>query len=536
MKILKIIECDENLTAEQCHNKALEKIESGNLKQAIEFAKKAVEKKPENPIFHNTLGAVLHKTGDLLAALEEYKKALCFKRDYASAYGNIGTVFKEMKQYEAGAKYCKYAIEFDPNLAAAYNGLGLNLQLMSKYTQAMNAYQKAVEIQPDYVEALSNLGGVMAILNMVEKGLECCNKAIEIEPNNAIANNNAGANYSASGQYEKAIKKYEKALQINPNYDEAKYNIGCANLVLGNLEKGWPGYEMRLKKFELTSYIKNQNIPMWDGTDLQGKTLLVHYEQGLGDSIQFVRYLKNLETLAAKVVYYEQKALAGLVGDITEFEVRLCHGEQAPDFSEFDCYIPLMSLARIFNTNIKTIPNEVPYLYADSKKANEWKKKISHDKNFKIAVAWAGSPKHKNDHNRSAKLRYFEPLAKLKNVTLYSLQKGKPVEQIEQLNGKFEVVNLDETIKDFSDTAAIMDNMDMVISVDTAVLHLAGAMGKKVWAVLPKKAEWRWLIDRTDSPWYPTMTLFMQRENGDWQELFERIAEKLGNELAESTS
>ena len=277
----------------------------------------------------------------------------------------------------------------------------------------------------------------------------------------------------------------------------------------------------------IISYPHHYEQPYWDGGSFVGKRLLVHYEQGFGDNIQFVRYLPMVKQRGGTVIFEVRKPLYDLFGQIEGIDefVEACPDGQAPRV-DFDLHISPLDLPGLFETTLENIPCNIPYLCAEAEKTAYWRERVDSD-SFKVGLVWSGSGLHGNDHNRSSVLRNFLPLTKIKGVKLYALQKGLAAREVKELAPEMRVINLGEEFEDFADTAGAIENMDLVISVDTCVLHLAGAMGKAVWALIPFEPEWRWMLDRKDSPWYPTMRLFRQKKRGDWDELFARVAEQL---------
>jgi tetratricopeptide (TPR) repeat protein len=370
--------------------------------------------------------------------------------------------------------------------------MGNALKDLGEYAEAIENYKQAVLLKPDYAEAYNNLGVAL-------KDYGRCTEAIE---------------------------NYERAIQLNPDYTEAHWNRSLALLLSGRLAEGWKEYQRQYNRLNTISYPYHYEQPYWDGASFAGKKLLVIYQQGLGDNIQFVRYLPMVKARGGTVIYETKKSLVGLFEGFEGIDELV---EAAPDCKpavSFDFYVSLLDLPRIFGTTLKTIPSQVPYLYPDSAKAESWRDRIVRD-NLTVGIAWAGGPAHRNDHNRSLALEVFAPLAKIDGMRLYGLQKGRGAEEAAHLPEDMAVTNLGEQFEDFADTAAVIENLDLVISVDTAVLHLAGAMGKPVWALLPFAPDWRWMLKHPDSPWYPAMRLFRQKKPGDWHELIDRVRNQL---------
>ncbi len=350
-------------------------------------------------------------------------------------------------------------------------------------------------------------------------------KALNLDANIGEVYNNIGSVLTKKVLIDEAFTNYYKALELSPNSPDIHFGYSLLLLLTGDFETGWNEYEWRLLTREIGSLYQNCPQPFWNGSEIDGKTILLYTEQGLGDVIHFIRYAKLLSQRGAKVIVECQRELASLiknadgVSDVYTGNIRL---------SKFDVCCPLLSLPRIFNTTLETIPADIPYIRTDPLKVKEWKKKIKRTKSKKkIGLVWAGEPQNYRDIYRSTTLQTFLPLSKIKNIVLYSLQKGKATEEVKNLPEGMKLIDLMDEVKDFSDTAAIIENLDLVISVDTAVAHLAGALGKPVWTLIPYAPDWRWMLNREDSPWYPTMKLFRQPAPGDWKTVIDKVVEEL---------
>jgi hypothetical protein len=320
-----------------------------------------------------------------------------------------------------------------------------------------------------------------------------------------------------------AIACFQKALQIDPHYPEAHCNMSFVYLLTGNFEEGWKEYEWRRR---LKGSVQREfSQPLWDGSDIHGKTILLYAEQGFGDTIQFIRYIPFVAQKNAIVLVECQDELASVIQDIEGVNRVFVFGEQLP---EFDVHCPLLSLPLVFDTTLETIPAEVPYIKADSILVQRWKNKLKHDNSkLKIGLSWAGRPTHKRDRQRSISFDTFSPLLQINEVTFYSLQKGEAAGQAKNPTKGMKLIDYTDEMRDFSDTAAFIENLDLIISVDTAVAHLAGALGKPVWTLLPFAPDWRWMLHREDSPWYPTMRLFRQPSPGDWGSVINNVLRNL---------
>jgi len=327
------------------------------------------------------------------------------------------------------------------------------------------------------------------------------------------------------GLLDEAIAADRQAIAINPNFAEGHFNLGIALLECGDFEQGWPEYEWRQKCSEFNASFRRFSQPLWSGEEFRGRTILLHAEQGLGDTIQFIRYLPMLVRRGGRVLVEVQPALMGLLRQMRGVHQWIPRGEPLPGF---DVQCPLLSLPRLFATTVRTIPADVPYLLADPALVESWRQNLSTNvPGIKVGLAWAGNPEHKRDAMRSISLDRLAPLASVRGATFISLQKGGSALQSDQPPEGLRLVNFSAELHDFADTAALMANLDVVIAVDTAIAHLAGAMGKPVWTLLPFAPDWRWLVDRKDSPWYPSMRLFRQPRIGDWGTVIGSVAGRL---------
>jgi hypothetical protein len=316
-----------------------------------------------------------------------------------------------------------------------------------------------------------------------------------------------------------ALVSYEEALRIRPDYAEAHWNRALAWLLVGNFEQGWAEYEWRWKEKHYPPRPFEQ--PLWDGSPLRDRSILLHADQGLGDTLQFIRYAPLVKERGGTIIVECQDPLLRLLGSCSGIDRLVARGSALP---AFDVQAPLMSLPHILGTKLATIPADVPYLSVDAALVEHWRRALGSRQPFRIGIAWQGFPGNPRDRERSAPLAEFAPLAQVPGVQLFSLQKGPGSEQLSQAANRFAVIDMGaKTSADFMDTAAVMKNMDLVVSVCTSVAHLAGALGMQVWVALTFDADWRWLLQRDDSPWYPTMRLFRQTERGNWQPVFERM-------------
>jgi len=361
--------------------------------------------------------------------------------------------------------------------------------------------------------------------------IEYFKNAVRADGNFAEAYSNMGIALHARGDHDQALECWQRAIELEPDYAQAHWNRSLVLLLKGRFAEGWKEYEWRRRTSLIASaYPHKLDKPRWDGKPFTGKRLLVHYEQGLGDNLQFVRYLPMVKPLGGTVIFETLKPLRPLLSNFDGIDELIEASPDSPPDVEFDIYTSLMDLPGIFGTTIDNIPAEVPYLHADPASVERWRERL-YGAGLKVGLVWSGRPTGANEvlslQYRSCRLEHFLPLADIPDVSLYGLQKGPTAEQAAQLSKQIIACNYGEEFKDFADTAAAIENLDLVISIDTSVAHLAGAMGKPVWVLLKSDADWRWLLDRDDCPWYPTMRLFRQNKPYDWGEVLGRVADEL---------
>ncbi len=453
-------------------------LQKNNVTLAVELFNRAIAVKSDCvEVFYNR-GIALFYLGRNEAALESYNQALMIKPDYAEALNNRGIVLESLARHEEALKSYNHALTFNPVNAKTYYNRGITLRKLKRHTEALESYHQALAINPYYPEALYNRGMVFADLK----------------------------------DHEKALESYHQAQCLNPDYAQAHWNEGLCRLLLGDFELGWQKYEWRWKNEFFKPELRNFQQSLWLGKEnIENKTLLLHSEQGLGDTIQFCRYVKKVKELGVKVIVEVQAPLKTLLQNLEGVSIILSKGEALPDF---DYHCPLMSLPLVFKTNIHNIES-VKYLKSDSAKTEIWKSKLNLTQKLKVGIVWRGNAKHQNDLNRSIPLEKFTVLLANVNADFYCLQKELSSTE-ESILTQTNIPFLGNELNDFSDTAALIELMDVIISVDTSVAHLAGAMGKKVWILLAFNSDWRWLLDRNDSPWYESAKLFRQDETQDW--------------------
>jgi tetratricopeptide (TPR) repeat protein len=524
---------------------------AGRAAEAERRYRQILETIPSRADIWYLLGAACQAQGKLDHAITCYRGALRLRPDCAEAHYNLGIAQQQRGHLEEAVACYRRAVRFRPDYAEAYNNLGITQAAAGKMAEAIAAFQEVVRLKPDFVEAHYNLGNALHHERRLVEAIANYHRALELRPDYADAYNNLGVALRDGGHLDEAMACFDEALRIQSDHGGAHVNRAMAWLQEGKFEAGWVEYEWRWQhKQSLRPYPQ----PLWEGEPLAGKTILLYAEQGLGDTIQFIRYAPLVKEQGGAVMVDCPAALVPLLSTCSGIDMLVPGGASLPPF---DVQLPLLSLPRVLGTTLETVPAEVPYLRADAALVEQWRRELdaavgvppsggrgrpaeagtptSNRPAFKIGIAWQGNPTVEADRWRSIPLEHFAPLARVPRVRLINLQKGAGIEQFAGIAGQFEVLSwnqkLDQGPGAFLDTAALMTCLDLVITSDTATAHLAGALGIPVWVALAYIPEFRWMLGRTDSPWYPTMRLFRQCQPGDWSELFERIT----SELAQAT-
>jgi len=416
-------------------------------------------------------------------------------------------------------------INIDNTNYDAHFSKGLIHTNLKNLEEALKSYGLAIKFKPDFEKAYINRGVILQTLMRPIEALEDFDLATQFNPNSEMAFNNKGNVLTELSRFDEAFQSYDKAVKINPNYANAFNNIALLKLLLGEYKEGWKLFEWRWKGPQ-QNFFHDFNKPLWLGVEaINNKTILIVAEQGLGDFIQFYRYCDLVEKLGAKIIIQTPKELYSLIQYQNKNKNNIIINQDEP-LPKFDFYCPIMSLPLAFKTNINNIPSSLPYLKIDHKKLMLWKSKLIVNKRTKVGIAWSGAPNKETDYNRSILLNQLSSLFDLP-IDFYSLQKEIRNEDKDYLLNSDNIYDYHKQIKNFSDTASLMSQMDIIISVDTSVAHLAGALNKPLWILLPYVADYRWMVDRIDSPWYPSATLFRQKEPNNWNGVISSIARSL---------
>jgi tetratricopeptide (TPR) repeat protein len=521
----------------------------------------ALRIKADYPEALNGLGAVLCEQKKYGEAVDYFERALALRPEFPDALNNLGGVSIELGRFSEAERYCERAIALQPDSPAALNNLGNALRARGNWTEAISCYERALAIRPDSPEIRNNLG--LAILNsrsdldaaaahfrkvLVQypdhvpamthlaitlyhqgefaEAAACCERALALRPDYLYALNNLGNALKALGRLPEAIAAYKRFVAVEPDDPEAHNNLAMALLLDGRFDEGWREFEWRLKTAQLASGPRDFPQPQWRGEEAGGRSLLIHAEQGFGDTIQFCRYAPLAAARGWRVILEVQPQLVRLMESLPGVEKVIARGEPPPDF-DFHC--PMLSLPLAFATRPETIPASHSYLAVEEKALAAWQKRLQADpERFRIGLVWAGNPRpfsfelSATDRRRSMPPEALAPLAPLPGTRFYSLQKEGPEPPVE-----LGIIDWMAECHDFSDTAALIANLDLVISVDTAVVHLAAALGRPIWLLNRRDSCWRWFLERDESPWYPTLRLFRQPRPGDWESVVERVKKQL---------
>lgn len=459
-----------------------------------------------------------HNAGNVAEAERIYREILKFDPNHADSLHLLGVIAFHAGRPDAARALIQRAIIVNPVAPEYHSNFGNVLKESGSLEEAIVSYRRAISLRPDFADAHFNLGNAYLKDELYEEAVECYRESLRIRPDYPPGWVNMGNALRALGRIPEALTFYERVPQHAADYAEARWNRAIALLLSGDFAAGWDEYECRWNLERARPRLRKFTQPVWDGADINGRTILLHAEQGFGDTIQFVRYAPMVAERGARVVVECQPQLVKLVEGMNGVTSVVAAGAKLP---AFDLHLPLLSAPRIFRTDLNTIPLKVPYLKPDPARAREWTAKLPRGrKKLRVGLVWAGGT---SDPKRDCSLTTLAaPLASL-DVVFVSLQKGDASAQAALLPKSTALLDLSGVLEDFSDTAALIGKLDLVISVDTAAAHLAGALGAPVWTLLRFAPDWRWLLDREDSPWYPTMRLYRQHAPGDWSQAIARL-------------
>ncbi len=502
--------------------------EQGLLEDAVQCYQEGLSICPGSAKLWFNLGNTFIELSRLPKAAAALQQAIALKPDL-SAYNNLGYVLKKQGLPKDAVHYYQKGLDHCPDDAQLWYNMGTTLIELSKLPEAVQALQQAIILNPDMAEAYTNLGNALIRLQRPSEAIDTLQRAITLKPDLADTYNNLGTALQFQGKVEKAIAAFDHAITLNPENPEIYNNRAQALLLSGNLSDGFAEYEWRTKINRFHHFfVWCDDKPRWCGENFSGKRLLVHHEQGYGDAIQFCRYLPMVKARGGIVQFSTRQPLLRLFTNLPGVDELIEYTSDAICGTQSDLTVPLMSLPHIFGTTLNTIPANIPYLTIDRSCIDLWHNKMNHhEPTIRVGLVWAGNPANNLGQIRTCGLRAMSPLANVPDTIFYSLQKDEAAKETTTPPAGMRLVDLTSDIEDFADTAALIMNLDLVISIDTAVAHLAGALGKPVWMLLPAAGEWRWLLDRKDTPWYPTMRLFRQTAPGDWAGVMTAVVQEL---------
>ena len=506
--------------------------EKGDIKASIESFKIAIQLNPNFTDAHYNLGNSLQAQGEQERALISYKKAIKLNPKFEEAYNNLGNILEDQGDIKEATVYYKKAIQLNPNFAEAHNNLGNILQEENNLKAAIISYTKAIKLNPNFAEAHNNLGNTLKEKGDIEKAITSYQKALQLKSNYFEAQMNLGNAFKEQGHLEKGIQSYKNALHINPNYSEARWNLALAQLLCGDYHSGWKNYQSRWKRKKVVIPHAIPKTEEWKGERLHPEEdLIIVSEQGLGDTLQYMRYILYLKKKGMRISFCAQTKLHNLIKSSGIDSDPLTPKETNNITS--GKWIPLLSLPRY----LKITPNhpiiKKPYIFTTLSLFRKWKRILEEEKKPIIGICWQGNPEmEKSYRNRSIALESFSKIIQNNKINLLSLQKGFGSEQLENCSFREKFVSSQEKINStwsFLENSAIIANCDLIITCDTAVAHLAGGMGKSVWLLLKDIPYWTWGLSSEKTFWYPTMKLFRQNKKNDWEELMDRVCLELNN-------
>lgn len=489
--------------------------------EALANYEHALKLRPDHAAAHYNRGVSLQALMRYDEALTCYDSALAVHPDYLLALNNRGIVLRELRRLDASLESYDRAIALEPNNATAFNNRAVTLIEMKRFEEALAGCERALALQPKYAEAYSNRANALRNLRRFSESLASYDRAISIRPNCVEAHINRGVTLMEQKRFADALKCYERAISLKPDNADAHFNMAHCRLLTGDFKRGWQDYEWRWKTAQARNGKQDFDRPQWSGKEeIAGKTILLHAEQGFGDTIQFCRYVCLVKQRGARVILQVQPSLKRLLTGLPGADMVVASGEPLPPF-ELHC--PLLSLPRAFNTQLATIPPMHSPLIVQHQLRQSWETRLGPKLRPRIGIAWSGRATHPQDHNRSIPLRHLLGFLALP-FQFISLQKDVRDEDqnVLQAEGRG-ILHFGPMLTDFSETAALVSLVDLVVSIDTSVAHLSASLGRPTWILLPFVPDWRWMLDREDSPWYPSVRLFRQQQSGEWGEVIARV-------------
>jgi tetratricopeptide (TPR) repeat protein len=519
--------------AEALLSRGLRLAEQGRTAEAVAVFEQAAQAQPRSARARHNLGIALAQLGRHAEAVAALEEALRLRPDYAEACFNLGNALRELGRADEAIARFRQALQLRSDHANAANNLGLTLTEAGRAAEAVEPLRQAVALQPGMKEGQNNLGLAYADLGRFAEAEACYQTALRLDPGYVEAHTNLGSACKEQGRLEEGLVCYQQALWLEPESPVAHYNRALAWLQQGDYERGWLEYEWRWRRRQARP--RHTSQPRWEGSPLAGRTILLWREQGLGDTIQFVRYAALVSRQGGRVVVECPACLVPLLSRCPGIDVLVTENQPLP---QLDVQAPLLSLPALLKTTLASVPALVPYLHAEPERVTAWRTRLGARRAFRVGVVWQGNPYFRGDRHRSFPLASLAPLAAVEGVQLVSLQKEHGLEQLRAERG-FPITvleGLDASGGAFVDTAAVMRCLDLVVTADTAAAHVAGALGVPVWLALSRAPDWRWGLSGETTPWYPSMRLFRQGQLGDWRSVFASMATALRREVRKKTS
>jgi tetratricopeptide (TPR) repeat protein len=512
------------------HRLGMLALNGGRYTEAMELLSKAATQCPTQALYHAGLGVAQRQLHQLGPAIASYQRALATDPDLAEVHSNLGEALAYCGRIPEAIASCERAVQLRPDYADALNNLGLALAQDGRHEAAFAAFERARTLQPNSPATHNNLGRMLQKIGRWPESIAAFDQAIALRPSYAQAHANRGTSLLAQGEWEPALSSLRTATELRPDFADAWWNIAFLKLLYGHYQEGWPLFEWRLRCRGYAAQSRNFSVPRWTGDPAPKQTILVHAEQGFGDTIQFLRYLPlaKKRSAAAKILFECQPELLRLIKATKRAAVEVIaasRGEDVAALPEFDHHIPLLSVPLAIK-QFDPLPMEKPYLRAEAKLRTMWRKRLGKGKGLRVGLVWSGRKTHEGDRQRSIEPEQLLPLLRTPSARFYNLQIDASG-ALPSVLAESGLIDLTADITDFADTAALISELDLVITVDTAAAHLAGALGHPVWTLLPFVPDWRWGLDREDTPWYPTMRLFRQKADGNWDEVIHCITDAL---------
>lgn len=495
----------------------------GDPGRGLALMARSVEHAPDRVQFLANLAKLQCETGHPQDAIGFLDRAVALAPGNADLHHLRGSALKDLGRLDEAEASLRSALSIDSSRAAVHNELGLVLHELGRIDEAIRCFDASLAILPISTEARNHRGVALRTAGRLAEAVACFQEILSIEPGRIEALYNLGNTLADSHRSAEAIDVFRRLLAVRPDHVVGHVHLGFALLVVGDFKQGFEEYEWRWRIPGFPGPPHAFAEPVWDGKPLAGRTLLLCAEQGLGDSIQFLRYAPLIEKQGGRIVVEVQPELAAAATSVGEVDLVVARGAPLPPF---DCYAWLLSLPRLFGTTPATIPAKKRYMTPEPARVDAWTPRLDRLPGLKVGIAWRGSAQHPNDRNRSCALSLLRPLFEVPGVSWVSLQKGRT-----EADGTLpaNVLDVSADLADFAETAAVLAHLDLVIAVDTAVAHLAGALGRPVWLMLPFAPDWRWSLGREDSPWYPSFELFRQDAPGDWAGVVARLCRELGS-------